>query len=537
MYIRIHGVRKQLLSILNTMLSSALNKIRPVATSQTVVTDLGIVAALTGDSAGLMYTVNSMFGIITQINPNGTKTVIAGAYMNGYSDGVGSAAKFNTPRSAACDASGNVYVADDGNNVMRKIVVSTVGGSPVGTVTTVSNASVSGIREVAVNEDGSTIAMRTAGSAGTLSNLLYYTNGNNYGKIGLSGFTGASQDFEAVSVVYGKDGYFYYSPYNIYTGSVGLYRINTPSLSSSFVSVAGGGSSPIYATGTELSNAGLIEANPYKFYGGFISGPGAGTAVVGSNFINQYAGMNGKSSDVLGSSGGRVYIDTLTGLWPTGVTGPITISRKFPPSPLTGVLSLTGTENTTISLSGANLFVSGSLADGFQMNFYMGNNVGDLTTIAGTGPYVISGIPPGLFDYYNGDQSSLIPVFYDFGEEGTGTGFQLLLFPPTGNISVGGFASYGNTATVTPITGITPNISNLMCLKPGVIIGINIGVLYEYNIVGTVATRISSNDFSMYNTIGAVPNPVSTVIPEVYTLIADAGTNDNGRLIVLRNVY
>lgn len=57
--------------------------------------------------------------------PGGVVTTLAGAAGGGYADGPNNAALFNTPRGIAVDAAGNVYVADSGNFLVRKI---TTGG-------------------------------------------------------------------------------------------------------------------------------------------------------------------------------------------------------------------------------------------------------------------------------------------------------------------------------------------------------------------------------------------------------------------------
>src|ERR1043165_183814 len=68
---------------------------------------------------------------IRKISPDGNVTTFAGG-NEGYADGVGPAASFNTPSALALGPGGDLFVADTGNNRIRKITpdgrVSTVAG-------------------------------------------------------------------------------------------------------------------------------------------------------------------------------------------------------------------------------------------------------------------------------------------------------------------------------------------------------------------------------------------------------------------------
>ncbi len=87
------------------------------------------------DSKGNVYASQYQPGI-RKLAPDGTLTTLAGGGVNGsgYLDGNVSVAQFNGPRALAIDALDNLYVADVGNYVVRKItpagVVTTLAGTP-----------------------------------------------------------------------------------------------------------------------------------------------------------------------------------------------------------------------------------------------------------------------------------------------------------------------------------------------------------------------------------------------------------------------
>ena len=127
------------------------NLIRKITTDGTVSTLAGTVAAVdTGntvtseplfsgpsgvavDASGNVYVADAGNNEIRVISPSGVVNTLAGDLNAGYADGTGSSARFNNPIGVAVDASGNVYVADLLNNLIRKItpggVVTTVAGS------------------------------------------------------------------------------------------------------------------------------------------------------------------------------------------------------------------------------------------------------------------------------------------------------------------------------------------------------------------------------------------------------------------------
>jgi sugar lactone lactonase YvrE len=86
------------------------------------------------DAAGNIYVADRGNNVVRKIMTNGRTVTMAGSKTAGYIDATGATALFHGPTGVAVDINGNLYVADQGNSAIRKItpakVVTTVAGGP-----------------------------------------------------------------------------------------------------------------------------------------------------------------------------------------------------------------------------------------------------------------------------------------------------------------------------------------------------------------------------------------------------------------------
>jgi serine/threonine protein kinase, bacterial len=119
--------------------------------------------AVAVDAAGNVYVADNGNNLIRKVTPAGQVSTLAGSGQSGSANGTGSAASFNSPFGLVVDAAGNIYVADSGNNLIRKI-------TPSGVVSTLAGSGIKGTKD----------ASGAAASFNTPSGLAIDASGNVY---------------------------------------------------------------------------------------------------------------------------------------------------------------------------------------------------------------------------------------------------------------------------------------------------------------------------------------------------------------------
>jgi serine/threonine-protein kinase len=127
-------------------------------------------SGLAVDSHGNVFVADQGNNLVRRITPTGAVATWAGSGSAGAVDASGAGASFSAPRGLAVDASGNVIVADSGNNKIRRIAtdraVSTLSG-------TGARGATDGAGNVAAFSMPAAVALDLAG------NVLVADSGNN----------------------------------------------------------------------------------------------------------------------------------------------------------------------------------------------------------------------------------------------------------------------------------------------------------------------------------------------------------------------
>ena len=126
------------------------------------------------DAANNLYIADSLNNAIRKYNQQGHVSTVAGlgSAGAGYVDGAASLAQFNGPIAVAVDGSGNLYIADQGNNAIR--IIDALGQN----VTTFAGSGLGG----SVNVDGAAASAHIPSPRGLVfsGGVLYFTDSNNF---------------------------------------------------------------------------------------------------------------------------------------------------------------------------------------------------------------------------------------------------------------------------------------------------------------------------------------------------------------------
>ncbi len=228
-------------------------------------------SGLAVDGAGNLYIADSSNQRVRRVNPAGIITTVAGNGAQAFSGDGGRAtrAALNAPSGITVDGSGNLYIADSGNNRIRKI-------SPDGTISTVAgngarsfsgdggpatSASLAGPSGVAVDAAGSLYAadtnnhrIRKVSPAGMISTVA----GDGFSLFGIGRFFGDGGPATLASLNFPSNVTFDASG-NLYIGDTGNQRIRKVSPAGIITSVAGNGVKDFSGDSGPAASASLSE--------------------------------------------------------------------------------------------------------------------------------------------------------------------------------------------------------------------------------------------------------------------------------------
>ena len=183
-------------------------------------------AGLAVNNTGNIYVADTGNDTIRMVTPAGVVTTLAGtAGTAGSADGTGTAASFNAPRGLAVNSTGNIYVADTGNDTIRMV-------TPAGVVTTLA-----GTAGTAGSADGTGTAATFNGPQGlavdpTSGNIYVADRGNDTIRMvtpagvvttlaGTAGTAGSANGTGTAATFNGPQGLAVNSTGNVYVADTG----------------------------------------------------------------------------------------------------------------------------------------------------------------------------------------------------------------------------------------------------------------------------------------------------------------------------
>ena len=293
------------------------------------------------DSSGNIFISNEHR--ICKINAsNGLITTVAGQIMGGFSgDGYSAtSAQLNSPSGVAIDASGNIYIADVGNQRIRKVIID----AP--TITSFSP---------------------TVGKAGTIITItgtnLTGTSSVSIGGTPASSVTVVNPTTVTAVVTTGATGTIIINTPNGTATSLDMFTFFAAPMITSVTPTSGASGTIITITGTNLTGASAVS------FGGT---PASSFTVVSATTITAVVGSG---------STGHVYIAT-----PGGTAEWLNAFTFISPPSITSFTPTSGEKGTTITITGSNLIGTTTVSiGGTSVSSFKVVNTTTVTAVIGAG--------------------------------------------------------------------------------------------------------------------------------------------------------
>jgi uncharacterized protein (TIGR03437 family) len=235
-------------------------------------------AGLAIDGAGDIFIADAGNNVVREVTPDGKIQTIAGNGTQGYSGdfGVATQAQLHSPSGVAVDASGNLYIADSGNNVIREVttdgsispfagngLASYSGDSGTSSATTPTQAGLHNPLDVAVGPNGTIYIVDTGNSLiRTVSGgAINYVAGS--GSVGFAGDGGSATATTTNTgpgvALYGPRAIAFDSAGNYYLADSGNGRIRKVNSKGTISTVAGNGTLGFAGDGSAATGANLNQ--------------------------------------------------------------------------------------------------------------------------------------------------------------------------------------------------------------------------------------------------------------------------------------
>ena len=226
------------------------------------------------DANGNLYVVEARGHRVRKITPSGTLSTFAGTGVPGYAGDGGQAtsAQLNWPQGLVLDGSGNLYIADTGNNRVRKV-------TPAGIITTFAGTGVYGYSGDDGPATSAKLADPTAVAVNSQGNVYIADSDNNRIRMvstsgaittvagnGTEGFAGDGQAATSAKISYPK-AIALDNAGNLYIADANNYRVRMVSKAGTINTVAGNGTSGNSgdngpATSAQLNYPGGVAVDP-----------------------------------------------------------------------------------------------------------------------------------------------------------------------------------------------------------------------------------------------------------------------------------